>query len=367
MPSLSKSIFKIGRRYFNRNSNAPNIAIAGVTGAVGQELLALIEQRQFPFNDIKFLASARSKGQIQSFMGKNITIEELDNNSFKDIDIAFFSCGGSRSKQFAPAAIESGTIVIDNSSAFRMDPSIPLVIPEINPQQATKLLDTPSKTGGIIANPNCSTIMMNIAVWPIYKEVGIERMVISTYQAASGAGMQAMNELEQQARDWVNNEPFKGCFDKQYLWNLFSHNSDIDVLTGYNEEELKMINETKKIFNDDTLQITATCVRVPILRAHCESINLTLKKGMNVDQVKELLKDAPGVKIMDDRKSNKFPEPIDASFGDDCLVGRIRQDLSQNDNKGLELFISCDQIRKGAALNAVQIAELLTNTTPNLN
>ena len=247
-----------------------------------------------------------------------------------------------------------------------MDPSIPLVIPEINPQEATKLLDTPSKKGGIIANPNCSTIMMNIAVWPIYQQVGIERMVISTYQAASGAGMQAMNELEQQARDWVNNQPLKGCFDKQYLWNLFSHNSDIDASTGYNEEELKMINETKKIFNDDTLRITATCVRVPVLRAHCESINLTLKKGMSVDQVKELLKDAEGVRIVDDRDSNKFPEPIDASFGDDCLVGRIRQDMSQSDNKGLELFISCDQIRKGAALNAVQIAELLTKSAQNL-
>lgn len=365
MSTLSKGLFKIARHSFNNNAAAPRVAIAGVTGAVGQELLQLIESRNFPFRDIKFLASARSKGQTQKFMGQDITIEELDDNSFKDTDIAFFSCGGSRSKQFASSAVKSGAIVIDNSSAFRMDPSIPLVIPEINPDQATNLLSIESK-GGIIANPNCSTIMMNIAIWPIYKSVGIERIVVSTYQAASGAGMVAMNELEQQAIDWVNGDKLKGCFGKQYVWNLFSHNSDIDQKTGYNEEELKMINETRKIFNNKDMKITATCVRVPVLRAHCESINLTLKKGMKVDEVKELLNKAEGVRIVDDRDGNKFPEPIDASFGDDCLVGRIRQDLSQDDDKGLELFISCDQIRKGAALNAVQIAELLCKSKESM-
>eukprot|EP01083_Nonionella_stella_P220799 789588_1 len=277
MSTLTRQLFKIGKRHFSFTVT-PNIAIAGSTGAVGQELLQLIESRNFAYNNIKFLASSRSKGQKTRFMGKDYIVEELTEDSFKDIDIAFFSAGGTRSKQFAPSAVKSGAIVIDNSSAFRMDPNVPLVIPEINPIDALNILKHEQK-GGIISNPNCSTIMLNIAVWPIYQKVGIDRMVVSTYQAASGAGLTAMQELEQQAKDWCDGNKLSGWNGKQYIWNLFSHNSDIDVLTGYNEEELKMINETKKIFHDNHIKITATCIRVPVLRAHCESINLSLKKG----------------------------------------------------------------------------------------
>jgi len=333
----------------------PVIAIAGSTGAVGQELLDLIKERNFPFANLKLLASKRSAGKTQHFMGKDYTVEELTVDSFKDVDIAFFSAGGGQSKKFAPAAAKDGAVVIDNSSAYRMDPDVPLVVPEVNPDAAF------NRPKGIIANPNCSTIIMNMVVFPLHQKVGVERVVVSTYQAASGAGAAAMGELEQQAKDWVAGKSpvTQDIFGRQYVFNLFSHNSNIDLDTGYNEEELKMVHETKKIFNDPNIRITATCIRVPVLRAHCESINVTLKKGMTHDEVRELLSSAPGVTVQDDRVNNKMPEPLDASFKDNCLVGRIRQDLSQSDNKGIEMFVAGDQIRKGAALNAIQIAELL--------
>jgi len=332
------------------------VAIAGSTGAVGQELLELIKERGFPFSELKLLASARSAGKTQEFMGKSYTIEELGEDSFKDVDIAFFSAGGGRSKEFAPAAAKSGAVVIDNSSAYRMDPDVPLVVPEVNPDAA---FDRPK---GIIANPNCSTIIMNMAVWPIHQKVGVDRVVVSTYQAASGAGAAAMDELEQQARDWVADKTkpvTQDIFGRQYVFNLFSHNSDIDPVTGYNEEETKMIKETKKIFSDPNINVTATCIRVPVLRAHCESINLSLKAPLSADEARELLASSEGVSIQDDRAANKHPEPLDASGKDDTFVGRIREDASQPNNMGLEMFVAGDQIRKGAALNAIQIAELL--------
>lgn len=333
----------------------PTIAIAGSTGAVGQELLDLIKERNFPFSNIKLLASSRSAGKTHEFMGKSYTVEELKEDSFQGVDIAFFSAGGGRSKQFAPAAAKSGAIVIDNSSAYRMDPEVPLVIPEVNPEALSNL------PKGIIANPNCSTIIALMAVSPIVKTVGVERMVVSTYQAASGAGAAAMEELEQQAKDWVNNKSpvTQDIFGRQYIWNLFSHNSDIDQETGYNEEETKMIKETAKILNDKEIKVTATCIRVPVLRAHCESINLTLKAPMTVEQARDVLSNSPGVCVQDDRANNKHPEPLDVSFKDDCSVGRIRKDVSQPDGMGLEMFVAGDQIRKGAALNAIQIAEYL--------
>eukprot|EP00512_Aurantiochytrium_limacinum_P006973 CAMPEP_0171525720 /NCGR_PEP_ID=MMETSP0959-20130129/9919_1 /TAXON_ID=87120 /ORGANISM="Aurantiochytrium limacinum, Strain ATCCMYA-1381" /LENGTH=365 /DNA_ID=CAMNT_0012066913 /DNA_START=308 /DNA_END=1405 /DNA_ORIENTATION=+ len=336
-------------------SKKPVVAIAGSTGAVGQELLDLIKERNFPFADLKLLASARSAGKTQEFMGKTYTVEELKEDSFEGVDIAFFSAGGGRSKQFAPAAAKSGAVVIDNSSAYRMDPEVPLVVPEVNPEAAF------NRPKGIIANPNCSTIIMNMVVYPLYQKAGVERVVVSTYQAASGAGAAAMEELEQQARDWVDNKTpvTQDIFGRQYIFNLFSHNSAIDLATGYNEEETKMIKETKKIFSDPNIKVTATCIRVPVLRAHCESINLTLKNSLSEDEAREILSKAPGVTVQDDRKANKFPEPLSASFKDDCIVGRIRHDASQPEGKGLELFVAGDQIRKGAALNAIQIAELL--------
>lgn len=300
------------------------------------------------------LASARSAGKKVQFAGQEHTIEELTENSFADVDIALFSAGGSQSKKYAPAAVKDNCVVVDNSSAYRMTEGVPLVVPEVNPGAL-------KRHKGIIANPNCSTIIMNVAVWPLHQASPVERIVCSTYQAASGAGAAAMEELEQQARDWVAGRPLtQDIFGRQYLWNLFSHNSDVDPNNGYNEEEVKMIRETSKIFEDDSIGVTATCVRVPVLRAHCESINLTFRKegDMTEDRAREILSKAPGLEIVDDRANNVFPEPLAASNRDPVLVGRIRPDWSQP-KRGLELFVGGDQIRKGAALNAVQIAEEL--------
>ena len=339
-------------------NNPPRIAIAGVTGAVGQEFLRILEHRDFPYASIKMLASARSAGSQVVFKGDAHTVEELTADSFDDVDLALFSAGGSISKQYAPLAAEKGCVVVDNSSAFRMDPDTPLVVPEVNPQDI-------EKHQGIIANPNCSTIIMNVPVWPLHQAFGVKRVVASTYQAASGAGAKAMAELEQQARDWVAGQPLtQAIFGRQYLWNLFSHNSDIDPQTGYNTEETKMIKETRRIFHDDDIRVSVTCVRVPVLRAHSESINLTFSQPVTEQQVREVLADAPGVSIMDDRTTNRHPEPLDASDKDDVYVGRIRPDLGQDEGYGIEMFIAGDQIRKGAALNAVQIAELLLDRVP---
>ena len=338
--------------------NPPNIAIAGVTGAVGQEFLEILAQRDFPFASIKMLASARSAGKTITFKGVDYSVEELTDDSFDGLDIALFSAGGAQSKRYAPIAAEKGCVVVDNSSAFRMDPGTPLVVPEVNPLAI-------AEHQGIIANPNCSTIIMNVPVWPLHQINPIKRLVVSTYQAASGAGAAAMAELEQQARDWVAGDAItQNVFGRQYIWNLFSHNSDIDPDTGYNTEEIKMIKETRKIFGDSLIKVSVTCVRVPVLRAHCESVNITFTNPMTEQQVRDVLAKAPGVRVVDDRAANKHPEPLGASGGDDVLVGRIRQDLGQDGAVGIEMFIAGDQIRKGAALNAVQIAELLLQTVP---
>jgi len=333
--------------------NPPRLAVAGVTGAVGQEFLRILEQRRFPFASLKLLASARSAGKTQAFGGKTYTIEELREDSFDDVDLALFSAGGSISKKFAPIAAGKGCVVVDNSSAFRMDPGVPLVVPEVNPQDI-------AKHRGIIANPNCSTIIMNVPVWPLHQAARVKRCVVSTYQAASGAGAAAMRELEQQAHQWARGERITSeIFKRQYIWNLFSHNSKIDPETGYNEEETKMLRETRKIFGDDSIRVTATCVRVPVLRAHCESINLTFEQPLSEEKARKILAEAPGVSVIDDREHNLHPEPLLASGQDDVFVGRIRRDLSQEEGYGLDLFVAGDQIRKGAALNAIQIAEQL--------
>ena len=332
--------------------NAPVIAIAGVTGAVGQEFLSLIRQRQVPYARLKLLASARSAGKQIDFQDETHTIEELTEDSFAGVDIALFSAGGSISRTFAPRAAAAGAVVIDNSSAFRMEANTPLVVPEINPADAFE-------HKGIIANPNCSTIIMNVPVWPLHQAVGVRRIVVSTYQAASGAGAAAMAELEQQARDWAAGRELESpIFGRPCLFNLFSHNSPISA-SGYNEEELKMLKETRKIWNDDAVRVTATCVRVPVLRAHSEAINITFRGSMSEKEAREILAHAPGLRVVDDRAGNHFPEPIDASGIDNVLVGRIRADMSQPPGKGLDLFVSGDQLRKGAALNAIQIAERL--------
>jgi aspartate-semialdehyde dehydrogenase len=329
-----------------------NVAIAGATGAVGQEFLTVLAERNFPIKSIKFLASARSAGKTIAFQGKTHTIEELTKDSFKGVQVAFFSAGGSVSKEFAPAAVSSGAVVVDNTSAFRMKEGVPLVVPEVNPEQI-------HKHNGLIANPNCSTIIMNVPVWPLHKVNRVKRVIVSTYQAVSGAGAWGLYELDAQLKAYANGQPIaKEKFPHQIANNLFCHNTKVGE-NGYNEEENKMVNETRKIFGDPKIMVTATCVRVPIPRAHSESINLEFERPITPDQVRDILKRAPGITIVDDRENNHFPMPLEASGQDNVLVGRIRQDISRDDGRGIELFVSGDQVRKGAATNAVQIAEKL--------
>jgi len=329
-----------------------NVAIMGATGAVGSEFLKILAERNFPMDSLKLLASERSAGKKLRFGEKELTVELLTDEAFDGVDIVLASAGGGLSKQFAPAVRAAGAVMVDNTSAFRMDPQTPLVIPEVNPQDI-------ATHNGVIANPNCSTIIMNVPVWPLHKVNPIKRLVISTYQAASGAGAAAMEELKVGARAILAGEPFEPTvLPHPAAFNVFSHNSDIGA-NGYNEEEMKMVNETRKIFSCPDIRVAATCVRVPVMRAHAESINIEFTNPMSEQQVRDILAGAPGVKIVDDREASYFPMPKDASGQDDILVGRIRQDISQPGGVGIEMFVCGDQIRKGAALNAVQIAELL--------
>lgn len=340
-------------------ANGPKIAIVGVTGAVGQEFMTVLKERNFPYSDIKMLASGRSAGKKQEFDGHTYTVEELTADSFKGVDIALFSAGGSISKKLGPIAAEAGCIVVDNSSAFRMKEGVPLVIPEVNPE-AMAHIKVGSGKGAIIANPNCSTIIALMAVTPLHKVAKVKRMVVSTYQAASGAGAAAMEELRQQTQDVLDGKPAQPkIFPQQYAFNLFSHNSAMDPVLGYNEEEMKLVNETKKIWKEDGVRIAATCVRVPVMRAHAESINMEFEKDISEAEALAALEKAAGVSIINDRVNNRFPTPMDATTKDNVFVGRVRRDISRADNKGLEMFVCGDQIKKGAALNAVQIAELL--------
>ncbi|MHC4645853.1 MAG: aspartate-semialdehyde dehydrogenase [Planctomycetota bacterium] len=329
-----------------------NLAIAGVTGAVGQEFLQILEERDFPFDSLKMLASSRSAGKKIEFKAREYIVEEMTANSFTRVDVALFSAGAAGSRQFAPPAVDAGAVVVDNSSAFRMDPDVPLVVPEINPQEI-------AKNKGIIANPNCSTIIAIVPVWPLHKANPVKRMVISTYQAASGAGYSAMLELENQTREILEGKkPTCNAFPYQIAFNVFSHNSKLDS-SGYNLEEVKMVKETRKIFDCPDIAVTCTCIRIPVFRAHCESINLEFSDPITPDQVRDLLSTAPGVSLIDDREHNRFPMPIDATGRDDVFVGRIRQDESIPDKRGINIWVAGDQLRKGAALNAVQIAEKL--------
>ena len=333
--------------------NDPVVAIVGVTGAVGAEFIATMDKRGFRVKKLKALASARSAGKRIDFRGQPVVIEELTDTSFEGVDIALFSAGGSISRKFAPIAVRSGAVVVDNSSAFRMDPNVPLVIPEINAQRIRD-------HKGIIANPNCAAITALVPLWPIHRKNRIKRVIISTYQAASGAGAAAMDELVQSTRAYLNGQVYPPkVMPHPYAFNLFSHNTAIDPETGYNDEETKVIKETRKIFEDDRIAIGVTCVRVPVLRAHCEAITFECEKPISEDQVRAILAQAPGVKIVDDRAKNYFPMPVDASGQDDVLVGRIRKDLSDPSGHSISMFVAADQLLKGAALNAVQIAELL--------
>ena len=326
------------------------VAILGATGAVGTELLELLAERNFPLASLKLLASPRSAGKTLSFQGEELPVEAVSEGCFDGIDIVLASAGGSTSKAWAPKAVEAGATVIDNSSAFRMVPEVPLIVPEVNPQAA-------ENHQGIIANPNCTTILMSLAIWPLHQVQPIQRLLAATYQSASGAGARAMEEVKHQARAILNGEDAKAeLFPYPLAFNLFPHNSPLNDL-GYCQEEMKMVNETRKIFAAPDLRVSATCVRVPVLRAHSEAINLEFAEPFAAAKAKELLQQAPGVTVVEDWDANYFPMPVEATGKDDILVGRIRQDISHP--CGLELWLCGDQIRKGAALNAVQIAELL--------
>ncbi|MGB6485833.1 MAG: aspartate-semialdehyde dehydrogenase [Steroidobacteraceae bacterium] len=333
--------------------SAPVVAIVGATGAVGVELIRCLEERRFPLSELRLFASARSAGKTLAFRGEPLAVQELQDDSFRGVDIALFSAGGGTSKRFGPLAVEQGAVVVDNSSAFRMDPAVPLVVPEINPEAVRG-------HRGIIANPNCSTIIAITPLWPVHRSNRLRRMIVSTYQAASGGGAAAMEELRESTRAYLEGRPYENrVLPHPYAFNLFSHNTKIDPQTGYNEEETKVIRETHKIYGDDSIRIAATCVRVPVLRAHSIAINFECERPITPEQVRDIMQTAPGVKVVDDQERNYFPMPKDASGQDPILVGRIRRDLSDPSGRSIALFVAGDQLLKGAALNAVQIAELL--------
>ena len=336
-------------------STGLNVAVVGATGAVGGEFLRLFSERNFPIAKLNLLASARSAGKTLSFAGKDHQVEELCAEAFEGVDVAFFSAGASRSREFAPVALAAGALVVDNSSAFRMDPNVPLVVPEINPESM--------KSGSrLLAVPNCSAIILLMAVAPLRKLGTIERLIVSTYQSASGGGAEMMRELEEQTADVLAGKAAVPRVLKQpYAFNLFSHNTPINP-HGYNEEEWKVIEESRKILDMPDLRINVTCIRVPVLRAHSQSVTIEFSGvAPSEDAVRERLMGAPGVRVVDDRTQNLFPTPLDASGQGDVLVGRIRKDISHS--SAISMFISGDQLLKGAALNAVQIAELVLQPT----
>ena len=335
---------------FASAATPPTVAILGATGAVGQELLTLLEERSFPLKQLRLLASPRSAGQSVVFKGQSLTVEPVSADALAGVDVVLASAGGSVSRQWAPVAVEQGAVVIDNSSAFRMDPAVPLVVPEVNPQAALT-------HQGIIANPNCTTILLTLALAPLAAMRPLRRVVVSTYQSASGAGARAMEELRQLSRTVLDGgEARSEVLPHSLAFNLFLHNSPLQA-NGYCEEELKMLNETRKIMQLPELSLSATCVRVPVLRAHSEAVNIEFEAPLSVAEARAALAQAPGVELIEDFETNRFPMPTDVTGRDPVAVGRIRQDLSHP--QALELWLCGDQIRKGAALNAVQIAELL--------
>jgi aspartate-semialdehyde dehydrogenase len=327
------------------------VVVMGATGAVGLEMIKTLEQRDFPMSELRLLASSRSAGKKLKFKGKDIEVEELTENSFKGGEIVLASAGGSISKKFAPIAAAKGSVVIDNTSAFRMDKDVPLVVPECNPHQI-------KNHKGIIANPNCSTIQMVVALKPIHDAAKIKRVVVATYQSVSGKGLKAIEELENQVKAYANNEamPAPKEFPYQIAFECLPHIDDF-LENGYTKEEMKMTNETMKILEDDSIKVTATCVRVPVTRAHSEAVNIETEKKLTADDVRKLLSTAPGVVIVDDPANNKYPLAKMGEDRDETFVGRIREDVSCEN--GIEMWVVSDNIRKGAALNAVQIAEIV--------
>jgi len=331
----------------------PSVAIAGATGAVGAELLLCLEQRNFPLSRLRLLASARSAGRCLCFRGNAVKVEELRDDTLAGIDIALFSAGSDVSRRFAPAAAQQGAIVIDNSSAFRMEQGVPLVVPEVN-------LAAMATHRGIIANPNCVAIVAVMALWPLHRHCRIRRVIAATYQAASGAGAAAMMELRESTAAYLAGQSYANrVLAHPYAFNLFSHDTAVDPSTGYNQEETKVMQEMRKIMQDPALRIGVTCIRVPVLRAHSIALTVEFSAPVSATEARDVLACAPGVRLVDDVQHNHFPMPIEASGQDDILVGRIRQDVSDPSGHSIALFVAGDQLRKGAALNAVQIAEQL--------
>ncbi|MEG0424080.1 MAG: aspartate-semialdehyde dehydrogenase [Erysipelotrichaceae bacterium] len=328
-----------------------NVAILGATGAVGSEMLKVLQERNFPIKELHLLASSRSAGKVIHAFDRDIIIQEVNENSFKGIDIVLSAVGNETAKKWLPIATKSGSIVVDNSSAYRMDDDVPLIIPEVNPEDI-------KKHTGIIANPNCATIIALVAIAPLHRIAPIKRMIVSTYQAVSGAGVGGIHELEDQVAAIAHGkEVVIKNFQHQIAYNLIPQIGDFDEF-GYSSEEMKMQNEGRKILHNDDLKVNCTCVRVPIIRSHSESITIEFRDEMDVQTARNLLKNAPGVKLVDDGAHHQYPMPLDTSDQDDVFVGRIRQDIS-SDVPSLSLWCCGDQIRKGAATNAVQIAELL--------
>ncbi|MDH3774047.1 MAG: aspartate-semialdehyde dehydrogenase [Deltaproteobacteria bacterium] len=329
-----------------------HVAVAGATGAVGNEMLRILEEQEFPVASLKLLASSRSAGKTLDFRGESLHVEELRDDSFEGVDIALFSAGAAASRQFAPAAAESGCVVIDNSSGWRMDPEVPLVVPEVNPHAVADY-----RNKGIIANPNCSTIQMVVVLKPIYDAAGIERVVVSTYQAVSGTGKNAMEELTEQTRNLLTfQEVTAEVYPHRIAFNCFPHIGSF-LENGYTEEEMKMVHETHKIMEDPNIRVSATTVRIPVFYGHSEAVNIQTKRKLSAKEARVLLFQAPGVRVMDNPDERIYPMPSEAAGINDTLVGRIREDISIEN--GLDLWIVADNIRKGAALNTVQIAELL--------
>jgi aspartate-semialdehyde dehydrogenase len=331
--------------------NQPHVAIVGATGAVGVEMLLCLEQRNFPLGKLKLLASARSAGKRVKFRGEDVVVEELTHDSFKDVNIALFSAGGGISKEFGPSAAAAGAVVIDNSSAFRMDPDVPLVVPEINPAAAK------NHPKNIIANPNCTTIISLMALAPLHEKFGLKSVIASSYQAVSGSGAQGIIELEEQVKAIATGQPFTPkVYPRQIAFNVIPQ---VDVFTdnGYTKEELKMLHEGRKIMGLDDLKVSCTCVRVPVYRSHSVSITAVFEKPVDVETARAAYAGKPGVQLKDDPENKVFPVPLDTTGKDDCLVGRIRKNLVLEN--ALDLWVVGDQVRKGAALNAVQIAEIL--------
>ncbi len=333
-------------------AKAYNVAVAGATGAVGVEMVKTLEKRNFPVKNLKLLASSRSAGKTMKFRGEDIVIEEMRHDSFRGVDIALFSAGSDISREYRRSVVDAGAVMIDNSSAFRMEDEVPLVVPEVNPEDV-------KNHHGVIANPNCSTIIMLVAVAPLHRAKKLRRLVAATYQATSGAGAKGMDELLVQTRQLLAGEPIEPrAFAHRIGFNLIPH---IDSFTdnGYTKEELKMLNETRKMLHDNSIRVSCTCVRVPVLRAHSEALNLEFADEITPEEARAILEAAPGVKVVDDPAAKRYPMPVDASELYDVLVGRIRQDISRDDRRGLDIFVSGDQVLKGAALNAVEIAEIL--------